>query len=118
MTFLNAIKVYGKNINDLNEDERELLMIDCSMSYVMLNFNPHELDDEMSDNMEELSKLRAKISLKCAGMSEVLCDILPPEEVISRIEQTDYSYDKFLKTNINYANLMVMLGGDLNICDN
>lgn len=115
MTLLNGIKVYGKNIHELNTDERNLLMVDCSMAIIMVNFNPDELDEQMFINMKELSSLRAKISTKCAGYDESLYNILPPDELIFKIENSNYSYQKFIDTNINFANLILMLNGNVNI---
>jgi len=114
----NGLKIYGKSFNELNQDERTLLMVDCSLCLLFNNVKPEELDDEIEESLIQLNLMRADLSIKCAGYSESDKVIYSTEQLLIMVENTRYSLGNFINTHIKFANLMAKLEGNLQLCEN
>jgi hypothetical protein len=90
-------KFYGKTIRTFTELEGELFELDLLMS---MTFMVTKMDGQQNNKVEEtlieLGKSRFLICSELLGYTEEMIEIISIENVLCRIEESDYGYGKFL----------------------
>lgn len=91
-----VITHYGKNVDELNEKEKMLLTIDTVMTTLFMKKKEGGLEPMEDIICSSLSDKRNRIVLNIMGweQGETREERL---ELLERMEQTKYSYSKFLK---------------------
>lgn len=91
-----VITHYGKNVDKLNEKEKMLLTIDTVMTTLFMKKKEQGLEPIEEIMCSGLSEKRNKVVLDIMGweQGETREEKL---ELLERMEQTKYSYTKFLK---------------------
>jgi len=91
-----VITHYGKNVDELNEKEKMLLTIDTVMTTLFMKKKEEGLEPMEDIMCNSLSNKRNEIVLNIMGweQGETREERL---ELLDRMEQTKYSYSKFLK---------------------
>lgn len=91
-----VITHYGKNVDELNEKEQKLLMVDTLMTTLFMKKKENGLEPIEDIMCSSLSNKRNGIVLDIMGweQGETREEKL---ELLDRMEQTRYSYSKFLK---------------------
>ena len=90
-------KFYGKTIRTFTELESKLFELDLLMSMTFMVSKMGDENEQVSETLNEMGKVRFIISCELLGYSETHISIIPFETIMERIEESDYGFSKFLK---------------------
>ena len=90
-------KFYGKTIRTFTELESKLFELDLLMSMTFMVSKMGDENEQVSETLNEMGKVRFIISCELLGYSETIVSIIPFETMMERIEESDYGFSKFLK---------------------
>jgi len=106
---MKELRFYGKEIGELNENERQLLHID---NMLLLSFRLRENNNTINiggielgshKSIKTLSRDRYLTSLKLMGMEE---DTPSTREVMEMLEDTRYSFQMFIRDYMKLGNVV------------
>lgn len=90
-------KFYGKTIRTFTELESKLFELDLLMSMTFMVSKMSDENEQVSETLNEMGKVRFVISCELLGYSEEIVSIISFETIMERIEESVYGFSKFLK---------------------
>ena len=102
---INNLKHYGKNIDDLNEKEKKLLYIDSLLTSSL--FIESILDSKLDINTKHNKRNLELCEKRTHIISEILGLDGDMEEIMNKIEETKFSYKKFVIDMRNNQNKVI-----------
>jgi hypothetical protein len=85
---------YGKKINQFNQKEKELLMIDTTMTTIFMKKDEVGISGVEEKIAGVLGKKRTQVVVELLGWEEM--NEFNQKEILERMETTKYSYSQFL----------------------
>jgi hypothetical protein len=99
-------KFYGKTIRTFTKLESKLFELDLLMSMTLMVSKMGKETKKIEGTLMEMGKSRFLICSELLGYTEEIISIISTENVLCRIEESDYGYGKFLKDHQENSKLI------------
>lgn len=89
-------KFYGKTIGTFTELEGKLFELDILITMGFLTLTSENQNEKLKKNIDELGRIRFLICCEILGFSEEMIEIVSIENIVKRIDESEYGYGRYL----------------------